>query len=269
MKKCPNCKDTGLNTYNISPAVEVDGCPKCNGVWFEKGEISSFSRFSEDIPGFKQKIKEAKNSSKSCPECSAPMKEMKYAGSSDLLIDYCEKCCGVWLDGGEAGQLGKLSENPDDVKLRISREVWNLRFKINKTSGLKCPKCKADTLHNFKTSEGVTVDLCDRCKGLWMDRGETARSAELETDFPDYEAVKGTAVQTELICPTCQSRLFTMKYAKNSDLMVEHCQKCGGMFLDAGEISKVETISANTEGAGKKLARCLKQMYDEGYVKLM
>jgi len=60
-----------------------------------------------------------------------------------------------------------------------------------------------------------------------------------------------------------------MKYSPKSDLMIEYCQKCGGMFLDAGEMAKVETISANAESAGKKLVRCLKQMHDEGYVKLM
>jgi Zn-finger nucleic acid-binding protein len=146
--------------------------------------------------------------------------------------------------------------------------VWNLRFNLHKRSALTCPKCLAKTLHTFNTSEGVTVDLCDKCRGMWMDKGETARAAELENDFPDYRAVAGSAVLTNFICPCCGSKLHNMKYATQSDLMIEYCRKCGGMFLDAGEMSKIETISANSESAGKKLVRCLKQMHDEGYVKL-
>ena len=268
MKKCPNCSDCDLIAQKISANVEVDACPKCGGVWFEKGEVGDFTNFAKDIPDIARLAKEAKSSGKNCPECGLGMKEMKYTGSCELMIDYCESCSGVWFDGGELGELKAISEKLEDVKLRISREVWNLRFNLHKRSALTCPKCLAKTLHTFNTSEGVTVDLCDKCRGMWMDKGETARAAELETDFPDYRAVAGSAVLTNLICPCCGSKLHNMKYAPNSDLKIEYCQKCGGMFLDAGEMSKIETISANSEGAGKKLVRCLKQMHDEGYVKL-
>ncbi len=268
MKKCPNCNGHALNAQNISANVEVDVCTECGGVWFEKGEVGDFTNFAKDIPDIARLAKEAKPSGKECPECRLGMKEMKYTGSSELMIDYCESCGGVWFDGGELSELKSISEKLDDVKLRISREVWNLRFSLHKRSALNCPKCRAKTLHTFNTSEGVVVDLCDKCRGMWMDKGETARSAELENDFPDYNAVAGSAVLTDLICPSCGSKLYNMKYAPQSDLMIEHCQKCGGIFLDAGEISKIETISANSEGAGKKLVRCLKQMHDEGYVKL-
>lgn len=269
MKKCPVCKDDQLSPEKISANVEVDLCPKCGGMWFEKGEIGDFTKFSEDIPDFKKLSKEARESQKRCPDCHAALSEMKFTGSSELMVDHCPNCSGVWLDGGEARSLGNIAANPEDVKLRISREVWNLRFKMQKTSALACPKCQTKSMHDFKTSEGVTVDLCDKCKGIWMDRGETARAAELENDFPDYNAVAATAVETKLACPSCGKKLFNMKYAKNSDLMVEHCKGCGGIFLDAGEISKIETISATAEGAGKKIVRCLKQMHDEGYVRLV
>jgi len=269
MKKCPVCKDTQLDAQRISANIEVDSCAKCGGMWFDKGEIGEFTNFSEDIPDFKRLVKEAKESAKKCPACSLGLKEMKYTGSSQLLIDYCENCSGLWLDGGETGDIKKISANPEDIKLRISREVWNLRFKLNKTSALSCPKCNAKTLFNFKTSEGVTVDVCNKCQGIWLDKGETAKSAELESDFPDYNAVAGTAVETKLACPSCGKKLFNMRYAKTSELMVEHCKGCGGIFLDAGEMSKVESVSAVSEGAGKKIARCLKEMRDEGYVRLM
>ena len=267
-KICPECGDIELTPFKVAGNVEVDGCPHCKGIWFEKGEIGSFAKFSEDIPNFKNILKTSKESGKHCPECRLKMKEVKYSQSSDLMVDYCEKCSGVWLDSGELGELSKISETPADLKLRISREVWKLRSALNKTSSLKCPKCQTLTLKNFKTSEGVAVDLCDTCKGLWMNKGETAKTAEMESDFPDYKYSMSTAKSVTMKCPECQAAMVTVKYSKESSLEVEHCEKCGGIFLDAGEISKIESVSSTSENAGKKLFRCLKEMHETGYAML-
>ena len=52
---------------------------------------------------------------------------------------------------------------------------------------MKCPKC--DTLLNEVTKAGVLVDVCDRCLGVWLERGEldkiTTRLRELEHDMND------------------------------------------------------------------------------------
>lgn len=270
MKKCPVCNEIELKEQKISENVEVDICLKCGGIWFEKGEIGEFTQFAKDIPDFDRLVKDAKVSEKKCPECQIFMKEMKYTRTNDLMIDYCEQCKGIWLDGGEILTLKDITNKLEDIKLRISREVWKLRFNIHQRSSLTCPKCKTKSLHTFNTSEGVVIDLCDKCHGMWLDKGETAKSAELENDFPNYAASLKTAIITDLICPSCGDKLYTMQYAPGkSDLVVEHCRKCGGIFLDKGEMSKVETVSAISETAGKKLVRCLKQMHDEGYVKLL
>lgn len=35
--KCPNCDETLLMSERMS--VEIDYCPKCRGVWLDKGEL--------------------------------------------------------------------------------------------------------------------------------------------------------------------------------------------------------------------------------------
>lgn len=35
--KCPNCAETLLMTDRMG--VEVDYCPKCRGIWLDKGEL--------------------------------------------------------------------------------------------------------------------------------------------------------------------------------------------------------------------------------------
>ncbi|HKU42919.1 MAG TPA: zf-TFIIB domain-containing protein [Polyangiales bacterium] len=36
---------------------------------------------------------------------------------------------------------------------------------------MKCPRCDTSTLDE-RDREGVVVDVCSQCRGLWLDRGE-------------------------------------------------------------------------------------------------
>ena len=52
---------------------------------------------------------------------------------------------------------------------------------------MKCPKC--EVVVNEVTRAGVLVDVCPRCLGMWLDRGElekiAARLREVERDHDD------------------------------------------------------------------------------------
>jgi uncharacterized protein len=36
---------------------------------------------------------------------------------------------------------------------------------------MKCPRCETETLDE-RDRDGITVDACPSCRGLWLDRGE-------------------------------------------------------------------------------------------------
>ena len=52
---------------------------------------------------------------------------------------------------------------------------------------MKCPKC--EVVVNEVTRAGVLVDVCPRCLGMWLDRGELEKIAtrlrEVERDHDD------------------------------------------------------------------------------------
>ena len=54
---------------------------------------------------------------------------------------------------------------------------------------MKCPKCHA--LLNEVTRAGVLLDVCQRCLGMWLERGEldkiAARLRAVEEDRDDNE----------------------------------------------------------------------------------
>lgn len=43
--------------------------------------------------------------------------------------------------------------------------------------GLPCPRCEAHSLVE-QERDGVTIDRCTRCRGIWLDRGELERLLE-------------------------------------------------------------------------------------------
>jgi uncharacterized protein len=50
---------------------------------------------------------------------------------------------------------------------------------------MKCPTCNVDLALSDK--QGIEIDYCPKCRGIWLDRGELdkiiERSSEMETGF--------------------------------------------------------------------------------------
>ncbi len=116
---CPVCKDVELRQTLTQNGVLVDVCPKCQGVWLDKGEIFYFTK----VPTYlNYKIKEAlKNpgpSAKLNPRTQTPLVELSLLGGK-LKIDYCPQTQGIWLDKGELEKLPSAKEA--GLKIEIDR----------------------------------------------------------------------------------------------------------------------------------------------------
>ena len=103
----------------------VDVCPNCRGIWFGSGQLSvvvkALSAREEITP---QKIKlfrrreirsvyEAEEKQRLCPKCNQTMKKFNYASDSNVFIDKCRNCGGIWADKGEVTEIARyLKEDP-------------------------------------------------------------------------------------------------------------------------------------------------------------
>jgi Zn-finger nucleic acid-binding protein len=107
---------------------------------------------------------------------------------------------------------------------------------------MDCPKCR-HALSEFKTHEGVIIDICDSCKGVWFDRGEVAAYADLTRDIPELQQVWRNATVTRNPCPRCRVPLEEMQYSTQDPLLIDRCPACGGIWLDSGELGKVMELA--------------------------
>ncbi len=103
---CPNCKKETLEKIRFHKS-EVDKCNQCHGIWFERDELRKskdekdqhLKWLDADIWREGKKI-QVSSSMKTCPPCKENLYEVKY-GESDIKVDVCNSCQGVWLDGRE------------------------------------------------------------------------------------------------------------------------------------------------------------------------
>jgi Zn-finger nucleic acid-binding protein len=110
---------------------------------------------------------------------------------------------------------------------------------------LQCPKCK----HGMDevTHEGITIDRCTNCQGLWFDDDEAHRLKKLKDsqvlDTGDSTEGWKWDGRADINCPHCGKEMEKTADPKQKHIWYEICHD-HGMFMDAGEFSdfKFETL---------------------------
>jgi Zn-finger nucleic acid-binding protein len=101
--------------------VQVDLCASCGGLWLDRGELEAIQQTVEhdcsdtlnEIGGAAGAYELARQKALpgiACPRCRRPLVAREYGYCSQILIDACPDCEGVWLDGGEMQALEQFFE---------------------------------------------------------------------------------------------------------------------------------------------------------------
>ncbi len=99
--------------------------------------------------------------------------------------------------------------------------------------------------------DGVEVDLCPACHGLWLDKDEVQALAAKESDAlahlraqMDQKTIPSGAPLVERPCPACGGKLTI---AALSGVHVRHCSACDGIFLERDELDRALKAFKGTE----------------------
>ena len=89
-----------------------------------------------------------------------------HEGSGQQIL-FCETCHGLWLN---REQLARFVRSP--VGPVLLPEVKAVAGKSSRSAGLRiCPSCEKTAL-SAKVFDGVEIDFCRQCHGIWLDAGE-------------------------------------------------------------------------------------------------
>jgi uncharacterized protein len=102
---------------------------------------------------------------------------------------------------------------------------------------MQCPKCS----HEMETVEfqGIEIDRCTLCKGMWFDALEHEALKKMEgsevIDPGDPEVGELFNAEDRISCPTCHTEMIRMVDRDQPHIWFESCSTCYGVFFDAGE----------------------------------
>jgi Zn-finger nucleic acid-binding protein len=108
---------------------------------------------------------------------------------------------------------------------------------------LKCPlhSCDMKTVY----LDTILIDYCPECYGIWLDFGELEKLVKksIEKNQLFRDKFSGPVAEQEEVnriikCPVCQKTL-TKKKHYSSNLYIDICSVCGGIWFDSGEFAAI------------------------------
>jgi PAT family beta-lactamase induction signal transducer AmpG len=106
-----------------------------------------------------------------------------------------------------------------------------------RSGAMRCPKCRADM--DQVVQDGVEVDRCMLCNGIWFDAGEIeqlkTKKAAAAIDTGDAATGKQRNAIDNYRCPRCSGTMIKMVDTEQRHIWYEKCSDCHGSFFDAGE----------------------------------
>jgi Zn-finger nucleic acid-binding protein len=122
---------------------------------------------------------------------------------------------------------------------------------------MKCPR--TGTVLKEIDVDGTKVDISEACGGLWLDGYELLKFdeakesageklvdmlAEYSSDSIDFEK--------RLNCPRDPEVVMMRRfYSVNRSIEIDECLKCGGVWLDAGELTQIRESFPTKEARDK------------------
>lgn len=102
---------------------------------------------------------------------------------------------------------------------------------------MKCPHCSKDLAERL-TKQGVLIDLCETCRGIWLDRGEvfllSANPKKLAAALARTAAERRPSQRS---CPRCGVPMQAGPFL-DPNLEVDFCPQCEGMWFDDRELER-------------------------------
>ena len=96
---------------------------------------------------------------------------------------------------------------------------------------MKCLRCEQTEMVLSLTKQGVEIDVCPECGGVWLDQGElfyfTKRPKELQKEL--NEAIK-RGERSDRICPKTGDGMLALRLF-NGDLALDYSSGSGGIWF--------------------------------------
>jgi Zn-finger nucleic acid-binding protein len=117
---------------------------------------------------------------------------------------------------------------------------------LEPSTSLRCPKCGSEMVR--VSFQGVEIDRCTNCGGLWFDvlEHEELRRLEGAESIDKGNAAVGQALdqrQSAYPCPRCGTPLTRITDPHQPQIHLDKCSRDYGVFFDAGEFRDWKSLT--------------------------
>lgn len=110
---------------------------------------------------------------------------------------------------------------------------------------MNCPKCESEM--EKVSYEGIEVDRCTNCGGIWFELLEAEKLEKLEgseaVDAGNAKLGKAYNLMDRIDCPLCKTQMIRMVDPGQHHIWFEGCTVCHGTFFDAGEFKDLKHVT--------------------------
>jgi Zn-finger nucleic acid-binding protein len=161
--KCP-VDGTTLDLYSIF-SMEFEGCPKCHGLWLVKDELRKLKNkalegrlhwLNDEIDNVEKTA--AVRTDRPCPKDGTKLLSVVF-GKSSVVLDWCPKCHGMWLDRSEFDSIIEYlnTEAGNATRANVEKEIVKDLKKLWKGDAESRAAEVADIAAAVMTLANVTV----------------------------------------------------------------------------------------------------------------
>jgi len=117
---------------------------------------------------------------------------------------------------------------------------------------------------NKSIYEGVTIDTCESCMGIWLDYTELTHIIQTKDESWSNEYIESVTKELgtlgvpksenerKLLCPKCNEHMPPLNYQYSSGIIVNRCVSNHGIWLDSGELEKIQIYMEEWRETAKK-----------------
>lgn len=126
-----------------------------------------------------------------CPACKKHPLEATTDSETQLEVDSCDQCLGIWFD---AGELQKFYQSRELMQRFTPTATASLPHTYEISASVRrCPRCRKAMERPLVG--GIAVDVCQECRGIWFDDGELQKVTQIYKN----RGLKGDCVVTEQV----------------------------------------------------------------------
>ena len=186
----------------------------------------------------------------SCPYCASPVAQQR-----------CPRCFEIVAAGGRYCQSCGTNVAAAAVEMTAGEP-----------RDAACPRCASSKLEALLI-DGVALDRCLGCGGLWLDhrvfahlQRNEASNAPMMARISQLPQPGATARRRHYIpCPECKSLMVQRNFAGCSGVIIDEC-RAHGVWFDAGELASIMQFIRDG-GLDKARARREQRMQEEQSLK--